>query len=180
MLRIKISAWRKRKIKKGLKNHQLLIFFLASFLLSGLTSGLLARTDKTVSISLNLEEWLILEVISDNFQAKDTSHGQAQVELIINPGQPILVRALLAMSHGKKAVLNGILSSPENLEPQFGLKLKWQGKGDLSGAGLINLNESTALAIWQDQGLKSGTIIFENIYEGSPFPLKGIFTLISY
>lgn len=180
MLSINIIGRQKRETTKGLKIKRLFFLYLAFVFLTSLPLQLLGRTDKTTSITLNLEEWLILEVTSDNFLAKDIGQGQAQVEATITLGQPVSVRALLAISPGKRVTLKAVLFNLEKSDSESDLKFIWRGEGDLAGNGLIHLNESTALANWQNQGLKTGTIIFENIDESSSFPLKGVFTLISY
>lgn len=180
MLRKKVDHGGKRKKWRSLKNQWLLVFILTLIFLPSKSFKLLANTEKAVSFSLNLEEWLILEVISDNFQVSDIGHRQAQVETTIIPDQPVFIRAFLAIRPGKKVVLKTILFPLEKTDAESCLQLKWQGEGDLAGGGLINLYESTALATWQNQGLKTGSINFENIYENSLFPLKGVFTLISY
>lgn len=180
MLRTKVLKRRKRKNIMSLKIEGLFSLILTFAFLSALPFELLATTDKTTSITLNLEEWLILEVTSNNFQAKDIGNKQAQVEALITAGHPVYVRALLAVSPGKKVTLNAVLFNLENSDSESDLKLKWLGEGDLISSGLISLNKPTTLAQWQNQGLKTGTIIFENIDESNPFPLKGIFSLISY
>lgn len=180
MLRAKVIKRRKRETIKRLKIERLFFLLLVFAFLSALPSELLATTEKTTYITLNLEEWLILEVTSDNFQAKDTGNEQAQVETLITAGQPVYIRALLAVSSGKKVTLNAVLFNLEKSGSESDLRLKWRGEGDLAGSGLINLNEFTTIANWQNQGSKTGTIIFENIYESRPFLLKGIFSIISF
>lgn len=180
MLRIKIGLRIKRKTTKDLKKKRLFFFFLIFVFLSSLPFKLSANTNKEVSFALHLKEWLVLELSSDDFQVNDIGHRQAQGEVMIVPGQPLFVRALLAIGHGKKVILKGTLFFPEKLNSKSDLIGKWRGEGDLAGSGLINLNESMTLAIWESQSLKTGTIIFENIDERSPVPLKGVFALIIY
>lgn len=180
MLTTKFFGARKKGVGKGLRGRGLsFLLFTLSFLIS-LPFEVWAKTEKISSFSLHLEEWLILEVISNNFQVKEIGQGQVQLEATITLGQPVFVRALLAVRQGKKVTLKAILSSLEKLDSEADRQLKWRGEGDVSGHGLIQLNESTVLAHWQDQGLKTGTIIFESLNENRSLSLRGIFTLISY
>lgn len=175
-----VSNWPESKKLMGFKNFNLLVFFSIFIFPWALSLNLLAETEKTVSLSLKIEEWIVLEITSAGLQATDIGHDQAQVEAIIIPGQPVFVRAFISVGQGKRVILKGTLFSAQKLGSDSNPKLKWQGEGDLIGYGFININEPITFAIWQNNGFKTGAIIFEKIGEGFSLPLKGIFTLHSF
>ncbi len=146
--------------RKSGKNKRQIFFLIIIFGLAiGFIPCLRADTSVRSSFAVELKEWLVLEIKSRGTGFSDTGNLQALGQLEIVPGQPLQVRAILSVRENKTIVLKGIVYSegkgPENLTT-----LIWRGEGDLQGEGLVISGLENTFAVWQGNGLKSGSLVF--------------------
>lgn len=142
------------------KNRWHKSFLIIAFSLSaGLLSWLRADTSARATFSLDLKEWLVLEIKSASGGFSDTGNLQALGQTEVVSGQPVQVRALLSVSENKTIALKGIVYS-EGKEPENQSILMWRGQGDLQGEGLLITGQENTFAVWQGNGLKTGSLIF--------------------
>ncbi|MGQ9579249.1 MAG: hypothetical protein ACUVWQ_11585 [Candidatus Aminicenantales bacterium] len=128
------------------------------------------------TFSVELKEWLILEIDSAGNQIIDRGQKTASLQAEITVGQPIIVRALISAGHLKTVVLKGRVHS-DNLDEEGVKFLLWSGQGDLDGGGLITLNHEETFITWQGQGLKTGILFFENQGESKNHNYHAVFYL---
>ena len=164
---------RARKIGQGIFSS-----FLILCLSSGLLSPLQADTSARSTFSVELKEWLVLEIRSGLNNLSDTGNFQASGETEIIPGRPLEVRVLLSVSERKSVALKGIIY-------RMGAKLndqsviKWHGLGDLLGEGRLSPGQVSIFAVWHDSGWKSGSLVFEEeVTEKAPDSVyRAVFTI---
>lgn len=162
------------KSEIGRKVGKNIMVFLV--MIMAMTGAVLADTSVNGTFALNLKEWLVLEIQAGGQRVFDRGQGATSIQTEIIPGQPVVVRALLAAGHGRTVVLRGnILSRDQNGVSLAGLS--WSGEGDLSGRGVIALNQVETFAVWSGQGFKSGSLRFENSGEGDHGSYIAVFYL---
>jgi hypothetical protein len=159
-----------RKVVKTLATSLLIIFSVFSWL----------RADATVAggFSLEIKEWLILEI--DPGAQKMASRGNDNTSLMaeITSGRPVEIRALVSIEREKTAVLRStVLANVENALEES--QVEWVGQGDIRGQGQMRLNQETVLAIWQGPGIRKGSIVFYESERDVNRTWKAIFTLSS-
>ncbi|RFT15715.1 MAG: hypothetical protein OP8BY_0090 [Candidatus Saccharicenans subterraneus] len=134
-----------------------------------------ADTSTRATFSLELKEWLVLEIKSAHDGFSDTGNLQAlgQAEVVL--GQPVQVRALLSVSEGDTIALKGVIYSEE--EPENQSLLIWRGQGDIQGEGLVLVGQENIYAVWQGNGLKTGSLVFLDREGNSGHVFKARFTL---
>ncbi|MBC7349147.1 MAG: hypothetical protein H5U05_04150 [Candidatus Aminicenantes bacterium] len=146
---------RTRKIGEGIFSS-----FLILCLSCGLLSPLQADTSAGSTFSVELKEWLVLEIRSGLNHLSDSGNVQASGETEIVPGEPLEVRVLLSVSERKSVALKGIIyRTGAELNDQS--VLKWYGSGDLLGEGRLSPGQVSTFAVWQGTGWKSGSLVFE-------------------
>lgn len=172
MTRRKINMKRINENGKGWK----FFLFIICCLSIGLIAFLRADTSARASFSIELKEWLVLEIKSGSDGFSDTGNEQALGQTEILCGQPLQVRVLLSMSEGKTVALKGIIYKEG--EGRFDRSvLVWRGQGDLQGEGRVLTGQESVFAVWQGSGLKTGSLVFldpENIQSQR---YKALFTL---
>ncbi|HAR36544.1 MAG TPA: hypothetical protein DCR87_06545 [Acidobacteria bacterium] len=134
--------------------------FLILCLLSGLFSPLQADTSARSAFSVELKEWLVLEIRSGLNNLSDTGNFQASGETEIIPGRPLEVRVLLSVSERKSVALKGIIYRIGTGQDALSV-LHWHGAGDLQGEGMIIPGQETTFAVWENAGWKNGSLVFE-------------------
>lgn len=163
--------------KDSVKDRWRRSFLIIAFSLSaGLFAWLQADTSARATFSLELKEWLVLEIKSASGGFSDTGNLQALGQTEIVSGQPVQVRALLSVSGNKTIVLKGIVYS-EGEMPENQATLIWRGQGDLQGEGLVICGLENTFAVWKRNGLKSGSLIFLEPEKNSGHNYKVSFTL---
>lgn len=159
------------------KNNCRKSFLLIVFCLSaGLFAWLQADTSTRTTFSLELKEWLVLEIRSASSGFSEIGNLQAlgQAEIVL--GQPVQVRALLSVSEGDTIALKGVIYSEEE-EPENQSILIWRGQGDIPGEGLVLVGQENTFAVWQGHGLKIGSLVFLDREGNSGHVFKARFTL---
>lgn len=164
---------RKDKVKNRWRQFFLII---ASSLSIGLFAWLQADTSARATFSLELKEWLVLEIKSASGSFSDTGNFQALGQVEIMSGQPVQVRAILSVSDGETIALKGVLYSEEET-PGEQTMLIWRGQGDIQGEGLVLSGQESTFAVWQGNGLKNGSLIFLDPEDNSGHIYKARFTL---
>ncbi len=139
-------------------------------------SPLLAETTVSSRFSLNLQEWLVLEIGQRALPGAGAGNQDLTLETEITSGQSIQVKALLSAGIHKTVVLKGTVYSREDNSSEV---LQWIGEGDLSGAGFIKTGQETVLAVWRGQGLKSGKLLFFNSEGENGKAYRAVFVLSS-
>ena len=157
------------KIKKTMATAA--IFFWACAF-----SPLLAETTVSSRFSLNLQEWLVLEIGQRALSGAGAGNQDLTMETEITTGQSIQVKALLSAGIHKTIVLKGTVYSRED---NYSEVLQWIGEGDLSGSGFIKTGQETVLAVWRGQGLKSGKLMFFNPEGENGKAYRAVFVLSS-
>lgn len=159
----------------GKNNWRKSFLLIAVCLSAGLFTWLQADTSARATFSLELKEWLVLEIKSASGAFSDTGNFQAlgQAEVVL--GQPVQVRALLSVSEGDTIALKGVVYSEEGPENQS--LLIWRGQGDIPGEGLVLTGRENTFAVWQGHGLKTGSLVFLDPEDNSGHVLKVRFTL---
>lgn len=149
------------------------------FLIPGLLFGfspLQAETSAISSFSLELKEWLVLEIRSGSYNLSDTGNFQASGEIEIVPGQPLEFRVLLSVGKGRSVTLKGVIYK-ERSGLDTNSVLYWHGGGDLLGEGMLITGQETTFAIWKDAGWKSGSLLFEEKEKSSESVYRAVFTI---
>ncbi len=158
------------------RKWQRFFLLLTGCLSIGLIAFLRADTSARASFSIELKEWLVLEIKSGSDGFSDTGNEQALGQTEILCGQPLQVRVLLSMSEGKTVALKGIIY--QEGEGRFDRSvLVWRGQGDLQGEGLVLTGQESVFAVWQGSGLKTGSLIFLDPENNQKNGLKAMFTL---
>lgn len=158
------------------RKWQKFFLLLAGCLSIGLMAFLRADTSARASFSIELKEWLVLEIKSGSDGFSDTGNEQALGQTEILCGRPLQVRVLLSMSEGKTVALKGIVY--QEGESRFDRSvLVWRGQGDLQGEGLVLTGQESVFAVWQGSGLKTGSLIFLDPENNQKNGLKAMFTL---
>lgn len=124
-------------------------------------SWLMADSTATASFSVQLKEWLVLEINSGTARMEGRGNNSAFLTTEIVSGQPVEIRALLSVASGRNVILRATIFAQNSMaseEPQ----IEWIGQGDVIGRGQMRLNQETILATWQGSGLKNGSIVFYN------------------
>jgi len=150
------------------------------FLFFSVFSWLIADATATASFSVELKEWLVLEINSG--AARIESHGNSSAFLTteIVSGQPVEIRALLSVAPGRTVTLRGtIFAQNPTASDQPQPQIEWIGEGDVSGRGQVRLNQETILATWQGSGLKKGSIVFYDIDKNNDSGWMASFVLSS-
>jgi len=150
------------------------------FLVFSVFSWLMADATATASFSVELKEWLVLEINSG--AARIESHGNSSAFLTteIVSGQPVEIRALLSVAPGRTVTLRGtIFAQNPTASDQPQPQIEWIGEGDVSGRGQVRLNQEIILATWQGSGLKNGSIVFYNKDKNTGSNWKASFVLSS-
>lgn len=163
----------KVKEKKWAQKFFLVILFSLSI---GLFARLQADTSALTSFSLELKEWLVLEVRSTSGGFSNTGNFQALGQMEIIPGQPVQLRALLSVGEGKTISLRGVVYF-DGGESENQSILIWRGQGDLQGEGLVHPGQESTFAVWQGNGLKTGSLVFLEAGNNSGAIYKAVFTL---
>jgi len=159
------------------KNNWRKLFLIIAFSLSaGFFAWLQADTSTRATFSLELKEWLVLEIRSASGAFSDTGNLQAlgQAEIVL--GQPVQVRALLSVSEGDTIALKGIIYSEEE-EPDNQSILIWRGQGDIPGEGLVLVGQENTFAVWEGHGFKTGSLVFLDPEGSSGHTYKARFIL---
>jgi|GEM_PF-2476570 len=168
----------------NIENLRNVVKVVASGLLLVFSSFLWLRADATLAsgFSLEIKEWLILEI--DSGAQKMAARGNDNTSLIaeIISGRPVEIRAMISVEREKTVVLRGtVLANVENALEES--QIEWVGQGEIRGKGQVRLNQETVFGIWQGSGTRRGRIIF---YESggesnhSYNRYKGMFTLYSF
>lgn len=160
-----------RKIRLGIFN-----LFLVLGLAIGLITSLKAETSAISSFSLELKEWLILEIRSGSFSLSDTGNFLATGEIKIVPGQPLEFRVLLSVGKGRSVALKGVIYK-EGSGLDTNSVLYWNGGGDLPGEGMLITGQETTFAVWKDAGWKRGSLLFEEKTQSSESVYRAVFTI---
>lgn len=164
---------RKDKVKNRWRQFFLII---ASSLSIGLFAWLQADTSTRATFSLDLKEWLVLEIKSASGGFSDTGNLQALGQTEVVSGQPVQVRALLSVSNGDTIALKGVIYSEEET-PGKQTMLIWRGQGDIQGEGLLLTGQENTFAVWQGNGLKTGSLVILDPEDNSGHIYKARFTL---
>ncbi|MBC7361637.1 MAG: hypothetical protein H5U06_05055 [Candidatus Aminicenantes bacterium] len=142
-------------------------------------SGLMADSTATASFSVELKEWLVLEINSGASKMEGRGNNSAFLTTDIVSGEPVEIRALLSVAPGRTVTLRGTIFTQNPTgsdQPQI---IEWIGQGDLSGRGQVRLNQETIFATWQGSGLKNGSIVFYNKDKNTGSNWKASFVLSS-
>ncbi|MCR4395117.1 MAG: hypothetical protein NUW07_00105 [Candidatus Saccharicenans sp.] len=160
---------REKKIGQWIFNS-----FLILCLSSGLLSPLQADTSARSTFSVELKEWLVLEMRSGANRLSDTGNFQASGETEFVSGQALEIRALLSVSEGKRVALKGIIYRA-GAEPEDHSVLHWYGLGDLQGEGMISPGQEGTFAVWEAGGWRSGSLVFEETEQLQSSVYRAIF-----
>lgn len=165
------------KRKAGRKDWWYKCLLIVAFSLSaGLFAWLRADTSARATFSLELKEWLVLEIKSASGGFSDTGNLQALGQTEIVSGQPVQVRALLSVRDGDTIALKGVIYS-EGEESENQSILIWRGQGDIPGEGLLLTGQENTFAVWQGNGLKTGSLVFLEPEDNLGHTYKARFTL---
>ncbi|MCX8160713.1 MAG: hypothetical protein N3G18_07260 [Candidatus Saccharicenans sp.] len=163
--------------KDGGKDRWLKFFLIIAFGLAiGNLAWLRADTSASATFSIELKEWLVLEIKSAASGFSDTGNFQAQGQTQIISGQPLQVRVLLSVVDSKSVALKGIIY-PEEEQTSSQRALIWRGQGDIQGQGLALTGQENTFAVWQGAGLKTGSLVFLEPADNSDSVYKAVFTL---
>ncbi|MGB9835387.1 MAG: hypothetical protein ACPLRX_01450 [Candidatus Saccharicenans sp.] len=119
----------------------------------------LADTSARAHFSVEIKEWLVLELSTPGMTVSRTDSNQAAVVTEVEAGQPVEIKALLSMAPGKDVLLKGIIYGAET-DSQDEL-LQWTGEGEINGLGWLRLNQEFTIAAWAGPGLKQGRLILK-------------------
>ncbi|MGB9907173.1 MAG: hypothetical protein ACPLRR_07300 [Candidatus Saccharicenans sp.] len=150
--------------------------FLILCLSSGWLSPLQADTSARNTFSVELKEWLVLEIRSGLNILADIGNFQASGETEFVSGQSLEIRALLSVREGKRVALKGIIYRA-GAESEEHAVLHWYGLGDLKGEGMIRPGQEGTFAVWEEAGWKSGSLIFEETEQLPGAVYRAIFTI---
>lgn len=144
----------KKRPMKNLKSAAgiILLFWLVGYVL--------ADSSTHASFSVEIKEWLVLQVTTPGVFQTRTGNEQTLVLSEVVSGQPVEIKALLSVASGKTVVLKGMIVARESGVSESEI-LEWTGSGDLSGHGLVTLNQETVFAAWAERGMKEGSLIFK-------------------
>lgn len=168
------------KKKKNRKCGWRKLLPIVAFVLScGVFNLLWADTSVATTFSLELKEWLVLEIKSASGGFSNTGNSQALGQTLIVSGQPLELRILLSVNDGKTVSLKGIIYPEEetlNNQPV----LIWHGQGDIQGGGQVLYGQENTFAVWRGSGLKTGSLVFLEPGNNSGSVYKAVFTLSSF
>ncbi|MDD8019748.1 MAG: hypothetical protein PHU81_00985 [Acidobacteriota bacterium] len=145
-------------------------------LIAGLPAYLQAGSSTIARFSVEIKEWLVLEINSGAENLSDYGNSEAAVSTCIIVGQPVYIKALLSAGNEKTVSLKGSIY-PESHARQNETVLYWVGGADLSGAGAVSLQEEVTFAIWKGQGLKNGTLIFWDSGQSGETKYRAVFSI---
>ncbi len=167
-------------MKKGLGENQWLklALFIICCLAAGLVPLLRADTSARTSFSIELKEWLVLEIKSGLAVFSDTGNLRALGQTEIICGQPLQVRALLSVNEGDTVALKGIIFKDGEKQSDQSV-LIWQGQGDLQGQGPVLTGQENVFALWRGSGIKTGSLVFLDPENNRVNGYKALFTLSS-
>jgi hypothetical protein len=140
----------------------------------------LAQNTANLRISVEVKEWLVLQIGAPGFNDLKSGQEQAVVITDVIAGQPVEVKALLSVAAGKTVLLKGtIFGSGQNSSGND--ILAWSGEGELNGQGLVRLNQEFTFATWSGPGFKEGRLVFKRPEPTSSAPERwqAVFLLVS-
>jgi len=141
-------------------------------------SWLKADSIAVAGFSVELKEWLVLEINSGPARIAARGNNSAFLATEIISGQPVEIRALLSVASGRTVTLRGTIFA-QNQTGSDQPQIEWIGDGDVSGRGQVTLNQETIFATWQGSGLKNGSIVFYNKDKNTGSNWKASFVLSS-
>ncbi|MDI6845529.1 MAG: hypothetical protein QME28_05255 [Candidatus Saccharicenans sp.] len=163
---------------KTLINKQIGRINLPAVLIFTILAGsAFADTSVSGTFSVELREWLVLEINSGIQAGADRGSGSVSVMTEIKKGQPVFVRALLSAGHSRMVVLKGRIQKVRQDVNNQSHRLFWSGEGDLSGKGVVHFDQETTFAVWRGQGYKAGSLNFYSSVEGNEEDYLAVFYL---
>jgi len=133
----------------------IIIFFSAPFLVTSVDS-------QEVSFSVNLKEWLILEVSTPSgvIKGEGTSSARVSSELNINQN-PVDIRVLLCVSQNQEVklrvhALGDLNDSQGNTFPVS--KVSWKSTGEGFRNGRLDKDYAQIMGVWRGPGYHRGEV----------------------
>ncbi len=142
-----------------------------------LAGGVFADTSVSGTFSVELREWLVLEINTGIQTGADRGSGSVSVVAEIKKGQPVIIRALLSAGRSRTVILKGKIQKVQQDVNNQSQGLFWSGEGDLSGKGVVHFNQETTFAVWIGQGYKAGSLNFYSSGEGNEENYIAVFYL---
>jgi len=174
----------KIRIKKSTKKRLILYLFVFLTFLLSLKIQLRALSNvKTIGFTVELKEWVILEVLTPSQYIKSAGNASAQTTVPLNmeDNTTHIIRVFLSIPRDKTVHLRvkahgDLINSKNEILPIS--NIAWKAKGEGFNDGILSKNIPKVMATWTRSGIYEGIVNY--YWVNSPSLPQNFTQIITY